>query len=58
MPHKFKIGQAVRLRNESYRVIARLPEANTGEPRYRIRHETDDEEKTVVQKDLTEANSR
>jgi heat shock protein HspQ len=58
MSHKFKIGQAVRHRNQTYRVIARLPEANNREPRYRIRHEMDDDEQIVVQKDLAEASSR
>ena len=53
MPHKFKIGEAVRLKNRVYRVVARLPETGSQEPRYRIRNEeVADEESIVVERDL------
>jgi hypothetical protein len=53
MPHKFKIGEAVRVKNRVYRVVARLPETGSQEPRYRIRNEeVADEERIVVERDL------
>jgi len=53
MPHKFKIGEAVRLKNRVYRVVARLPETGSQEPRYRVRkEEVTDDERIVVERDL------
>jgi hypothetical protein len=53
MSHKFKIGEPVRLKNRVYRVVARLPETRSKEPRYRIRNEeVEDDERIVVERDL------
>ena len=53
MPHKFKIGETVRLKNRAYRVVARLPDTGGLQPRYRIRNEeASDDERVVVERDL------
>lgn len=53
MSYKFKIGEPVRHKNRVYRVVARLSEAGSKEPRYRIRNEEiADEERIVVERDL------
>ena len=50
--HKFKIGQTVLLyRRDVFRIIARLDVAG-GEPTYRIKRETDDKERVVLERDL------
>ena len=54
MSHKFKIGEPVRLKNRVYRVVARLPETGSQEPRYRIRNEEiADDERIVMERDLS-----
>ena len=53
MSYKFKIGEPVRHKNRVYRVVARLPETGSQEPRYRIRNEEiADDERIVVERDL------
>jgi hypothetical protein len=49
--HKFKIGQAVFYRGDHFRIISRLEMAG-GQPTYRIRHETDDNERVVPEREL------
>ena len=50
---QFKIGEPVRLKNRVYRVVARLPETGSQEPRYRIRNEEiADDERIVMERDL------
>ena len=59
MSHKFKIGEPVRHKNRVYRVVARLPETGSQEPRYRIRNEEiADDERIVMERDLRNHASR
>jgi hypothetical protein len=50
---KFKIGQIVLYRRDLFRIIARLEVAGD-EPAYRIKRETDDNERVVLERDLTD----
>ena len=49
--HRSKIGQAVLYRRDHVRIIGRLGVAG-GEPTYRIRHEADDNELVVFEREL------
>jgi hypothetical protein len=51
--HRFKIGQVVRYRGDSFRILGRIEIAG-GQPTYRIRRETDDNERVVLERELTD----
>jgi hypothetical protein len=53
--HRFKIGQVVLYRGDHFRILGRLAIAG-GQPTYRIRHETDDSERVVLERELTDPN--
>jgi hypothetical protein len=53
--HKFKIGQAVLYRGDFFRILGRLEIAG-GQPTYRIRHETDDNERIARENELNDPN--
>jgi hypothetical protein len=44
--HRFKIGQVVLYRGDFFQIIGRLQETG-GQPTYRIKHETEDDERVV-----------
>lgn len=49
--HRFKIGEVVRYRGDFFRIIGRLKIAS-GQPTYRIRQETDDNERVALEREL------
>jgi hypothetical protein len=55
--HRFKIGQVVLYRGDFFRIIGRLQEAG-GQPTYRIKHETEDDERVVRENAPNDARPR